>query len=83
MLKRPVYEQIGGLDEDIFLFTEEADFCERAFQAGWLTYYVPAATLRTTSRPSYRDSIYDVSGTTIAAQYYSFANADSWRPSSF
>ena len=45
MLKRPVYEQIGGLDEDIFLFTEEADFCERAFQAGWLTYYVPAATI--------------------------------------
>ena len=45
MLRREVYEQIGGLDEELFLFAEEPDYCDRAQQAGWETYYVPAAVV--------------------------------------
>ncbi len=45
MLRREVYEQIGGLDKGLFLFAEEPDYCERARQAGWRTYYVPAAVV--------------------------------------
>ncbi|MGQ9910019.1 MAG: glycosyltransferase family 2 protein [Candidatus Flexifilum sp.] len=43
LLRRAVYEQIGGLDDRLFLFAEEPDYCERAAQAGWKTLFVPAA----------------------------------------
>lgn len=39
MLRRAVYEQIGGLDEGYVMFSEEVDFCKRAKQAGWEVVY--------------------------------------------
>lgn len=45
MMRRTVYEKIGGLDEGLFLFAEEPDFCERAAKAGWKTVYLPEATV--------------------------------------
>jgi GT2 family glycosyltransferase len=45
MICRKLYEQIGGLDEDLFLFSEEPDYCQRAFAHGWHTYYVPVAQI--------------------------------------
>ncbi|MFN8447787.1 MAG: glycosyltransferase family 2 protein [Anaerolineae bacterium] len=45
MLRREIYEQIGGLDEGLFLFCEEPDFCERALHAGWRTVYLPQAEI--------------------------------------
>jgi N-acetylglucosaminyl-diphospho-decaprenol L-rhamnosyltransferase len=42
MLIRPeVFTTIGGLDEHYFLYFEETDFCHRAKQAGFSTWYVP------------------------------------------
>jgi hypothetical protein len=42
MLIRPgVLESIGGMDENYFLYFEETDFCYRAKQAGFPTWYVP------------------------------------------
>lgn len=42
MLIRPsVLESIGGMDENYFLYFEETDFCYRAKQAGFDTWYVP------------------------------------------
>jgi GT2 family glycosyltransferase len=42
MLIRPaVLDSIGGLDENYFLYFEETDFCYRAAQAGFSTWYVP------------------------------------------
>src|SRR6185437_287516 len=44
MLIRPaVLEAIGGFDEQYFLYFEETDFCRRARQAGFATWYVPAS----------------------------------------
>lgn len=45
LLRRAAWEQIGMLDPDYFMYTEEADWCWRARQAGWLLYYEPAATV--------------------------------------
>lgn len=39
MLRRAVYEQIGGLDEGYVMFSEEVDFCKRAKLAGWEVIY--------------------------------------------
>jgi hypothetical protein len=42
MLIRPaVFAAIGGLDENYFLYFEETDFCFRARQADFSTWYVP------------------------------------------
>lgn len=42
MMVRPaVFAAIGGLDENYFLYFEETDFCYRARQAGFSTWYVP------------------------------------------
>jgi GT2 family glycosyltransferase len=43
MLRREMLDQIGLLDEDFFMFSEEIDLCHRAKQAGWKVVYVPEA----------------------------------------
>ncbi len=43
MLRRATWKQIGMLDADYFMYTEEADWCWRARQAGWAIWYEPAA----------------------------------------
>lgn len=45
MLRRAVYEQIGGLDEAYVMYYEELDFCKRAKDAGWQVAYVGQAQI--------------------------------------
>jgi N-acetylglucosaminyl-diphospho-decaprenol L-rhamnosyltransferase len=40
-VRRAVYDQIGGLDEGFFMYSEELDWCYRAKQAGWQIVYLP------------------------------------------
>jgi GT2 family glycosyltransferase len=40
MVRRTVYEQVGGLDEDFFMYGEDLDWCYRIQQAGWKNYYL-------------------------------------------
>jgi GT2 family glycosyltransferase len=41
MVKREVFEAIGLMDENYFLYYEETDFCLQAKRAGWDCWYVP------------------------------------------
>ena len=43
MVRASVLGAIGGMDENFFLYFEETDFCYRAMQAGFTTWYVPKA----------------------------------------
>lgn len=45
MLRTEVIKDIGGFDEEFFLYFEETDLCRRAAQAGWQTWYVPDSTV--------------------------------------
>ncbi len=45
MLRREVYEKIGGLDETFFMYGEDLDWCFRVQQAGWKVYYVPTTSI--------------------------------------
>lgn len=45
LARRTVIDQIGGLDEDLFMFFDEPDYCLRAHRAGWRTFYVPEAKI--------------------------------------
>lgn len=43
--RREVYLQIGGMDEDFFLYGEDLDYCYRIKKAGWQIYYVPTTKI--------------------------------------
>ncbi len=45
LARRGVFEQIGMLDENYFVYTEDTDFCYRAKQAGLKVLYLPSATV--------------------------------------
>ncbi|WP_263971762.1 glycosyltransferase [Leptolyngbya ohadii] len=41
IVRRSVWEQVGLMDEDYFLYFEELDFCLAAKRSGWSCWYVP------------------------------------------
>lgn len=43
MIRKKTIDQIGLMDENFFFYAEEADWCYRAKQAGWQTYFFPGA----------------------------------------
>jgi GT2 family glycosyltransferase len=42
-VRRAAYEQVGGLDEGFFMYSEELDWQRRIRAAGWEVHHVPAA----------------------------------------
>lgn len=45
LTRREVVEQVGLLDEDYFMYSEELDWCRRIKAAGWRVVYLPAARI--------------------------------------
>ncbi len=45
LVRRQAYEQVGGLDEGFFMYSEELDWCRRIKAAGWEVVYLPTATV--------------------------------------
>ena len=45
LVPRAVIDRVGGLDEDFFLFWEDADWCRRIGDAGFQVWCVPAAVV--------------------------------------
>jgi GT2 family glycosyltransferase len=43
LVRRKVFEELGGLDEGYFMYVEEVDWCYTMKQAGWQVWYQPAA----------------------------------------
>lgn len=43
LVRRSVYEQVGGLDPAFFAYYEDVDWCKRIGDAGYRIYYVPTA----------------------------------------
>ncbi len=45
MLRRAMFDELGGLDEGFRLYGEDIDLAYRAMRAGWERWYVPAAVV--------------------------------------
>ena len=43
LVRRAAAAQVGFLDRDFFVYSDETDFCKRLWDAGWRVLYVPAA----------------------------------------
>ncbi len=77
MFKRAVYHDIGPLDENIFLFAEETDFCRRARLKGWQVWFLPGVVVThlggksTEQLPYARLSNYYISKLYFFSKHYS------------
>lgn len=45
MVRREVFDQIGLLDENFFMYWEDTDLCKRASDAGWQIWFTPNAEI--------------------------------------
>jgi N-acetylglucosaminyl-diphospho-decaprenol L-rhamnosyltransferase len=45
LVRRQAYEEVGGLDEGYFMYSEELDWCRRIKDAGWEIVYLPTASI--------------------------------------
>lgn len=45
MVRRPVFDQVGVLDEAFFFFGEETDWCRRMREAGWKLVFAPVGEI--------------------------------------
>lgn len=45
LVRRAVIEQVGALDTDYFIYTEEVDLCYRIQCAGWRIFWVPTSVV--------------------------------------
>ena len=43
LVRREAAEQVGWLDPDFFVYSDETDFCKRLHDAGWRILFVPSA----------------------------------------
>jgi N-acetylglucosaminyl-diphospho-decaprenol L-rhamnosyltransferase len=43
LVRRSAAEEVGWLDPDFFVYSDETDFCRRLHDAGWRILFVPAA----------------------------------------
>ena len=45
MIRRPVVEQTGGMDERFFMYYEEVDLCYRVKEQGWRVVFTPDSVI--------------------------------------
>jgi N-acetylglucosaminyl-diphospho-decaprenol L-rhamnosyltransferase len=45
MIRRDVFDQVGGFDESFFMYFEDKDICKRVHEAGWKVVYYPKTSL--------------------------------------
>ena len=54
LVRREAAEQVGYLDPDFFVYSDETDFCKRLHDAGWRMLFVPGARARSTTTSCHR-----------------------------
>lgn len=45
LIRRGLLEQIGSLDEQFYMYCEDVDICQRAWDGGWEVVYAPQAVV--------------------------------------
>jgi GT2 family glycosyltransferase len=46
MTRRDLFDELGGLDEQFFMYWEDADYCRRVWKAGLTCVYLPSVWVR-------------------------------------
>ena len=43
MIRREAFDDVGLLDEDLFMYGDDVDWCRRCWKAGWQVVFFPGA----------------------------------------
>ena len=70
MLKRTIYETIGGLDERFFLYGEDVDWCIRIKDSGWKIFCHPSIEVVHIRGVSSKKNIYSLLTTRYKSNLY-------------
>ena len=70
--RRSSWNEVGGFDEQFFLYYEDVDLCLRASQAGWGVWHVPEAVVEHQSGASFEGDVNVQKRIYYASQRYFF-----------
>lgn len=70
VIRREALDRIGLLDENIFMYCEDMEWCYRAGQANWKIVYLPAAGVVHLDHYPSKDSMPRIAGQHMANQVY-------------
>jgi N-acetylglucosaminyl-diphospho-decaprenol L-rhamnosyltransferase len=59
LVRREAVEQVGGFDEEFFMFSEETDLCRRLWDAGWEVWFDPEAEFTHVAGASHGGRMFD------------------------
>jgi N-acetylglucosaminyl-diphospho-decaprenol L-rhamnosyltransferase len=59
LLRRSAVEEVGGFDEEFFMFSEETDLCRRLWDAGWEVWFTPDAEFAHVGGASHKGLMFD------------------------
>jgi len=68
--RRDVVDRVGPLDERIFMYGEDMEWCYRIRQAGYAIFFLPDATVEHLDHLPTKDSMERVAGQQMAHQIY-------------
>jgi len=70
MARREAIDEVGMLDENIFMYFEDDDWCYRMKQGGWRVYFVPQAQAIHLFGKSIQRVRHRISVESVASKYY-------------
>lgn len=75
MIKKALYDKVGGFDESFFMYFEEVDFCCRVKNAGYKILYLPQAKVmhlvgRSTQNKEWIEKTFEQSRFNFFAKYH-------------
>lgn len=70
MVRRNIFEQVGGFDEQFRMFYEGPDLCRRFKQIGYTTYYIPQAQAHDLGSHSHASAVRKQYFKTSRARYF-------------
>ena len=79
LIRKELFDRLGGFDERFFLFFEDADLCRRCWRAGYRVHFAP--TIRATDRPRRLsgESFWDLLSTPIGRAHLRSAVRYFWK----
>jgi GT2 family glycosyltransferase len=81
LIKRQVFERVGLMDANYFVYFDDTDFCLRAYRAGTRLFYVPQARLlhKVGRLTGGNDSLFTIRYSTRNHAYYVLKHFPGWR----
>ena len=79
LMKREVFERVGGFSETYFMYGEDLDLCFKIQQAGFHNYYVPDTSIIHYGGGSTRQSVSNFSAVMMRESVFRFFSANRGR----